>query len=71
MLALALEGQTSGQIAFVLGLSVRTVEKHFEGIYGRLGAANRAQAVSIALQAIGRDAESHGQATALQPGRDA
>ncbi len=52
VLALALEGQTSGQIAFALCLSVRTVEKHFEGMYDRLGAANRAQAVSIALQAV-------------------
>jgi DNA-binding CsgD family transcriptional regulator len=52
VLALALEGQTSGQIAFALCLSVRTVEKHFEALYARLGAANRAQAVSIALQAI-------------------
>lgn len=52
VLALALEGQTSGQIAFALCLSVRTVEKHFEGVYDRLGAANRAQAVSIALQAV-------------------
>ncbi len=63
VLALALEGQTSGQIAFALCLSVRTVEKHFEGIYGRLGAANRTQAVSIALQAVGSPV-GDGRATA-------
>lgn len=55
VLALALEGQTSGQIAYALRLSVRTVEKHFEGVYDRLEAANRTQAVSIALQAIRGD----------------
>ncbi len=52
VLALALEGQTSGQIAYALCLSVRTVEKHLEGVYDRLGATNRSQAVSIALQAV-------------------
>ncbi len=62
VLALALEGQTSAQVAAALGLSVRTVEKHFEALYGRLGAANRAQAVSIALQAVGRGSGSKGHA---------
>ena len=57
VLALALEGQTSAQIAYALGLSVRTVEKHFEGVYDRLEAANRTQAVSIALQAIKGDSQ--------------
>lgn len=61
VLALALEGQTSGQIAFALCLSVRTVEKHFEGVYDRLGAANRAQAVSIALQAVSGGPGGEGQ----------
>jgi DNA-binding CsgD family transcriptional regulator len=60
VLALALEGQTSGQIAFALSLSVRTVEKHFEGAYDRLGAANRAQAVSLALQALASDGQQAG-----------
>ncbi len=64
VLALALEGKTSRQIAFALCLSARTVEKHFEGVYGRLGAANRTQAVSIALQAIGGGPLSDGTAPA-------
>ena len=62
VLALALEGRTSAQIALMLCLSVRTVEKHFEGVYDRLGAGNRAQAVSIALQAVGGGSEGDGGA---------
>lgn len=65
MLALALKGQTSAQIAFAPRLSLRTVEKHFEGIYDRLGAGNRAQAVSIALQALPGEED----APRLQPSR--
>jgi DNA-binding NarL/FixJ family response regulator len=50
--ALALEGQTSIQIGNALTLSPRTVEKHFDAIYASLGASNRTQAITIALQAL-------------------
>ena len=50
--ALALQGCTSQQIADLLFLSRRTVEKHFEAIYARLGVSNRAQAVAGALRAL-------------------
>jgi DNA-binding CsgD family transcriptional regulator len=56
VLALAMEGQTSIQIGHALTVSPRTVEKHFDAIYARLGAGNRAQAITMALQAI-----DHGQ----------
>ena len=49
ILALAVRGHTSPQIADQLRLSRRTVEKHFEGIYGRLGVDNRAEAIVRAL----------------------
>lgn len=52
VLALALEGCTSAQLAHALGLSRRTVEKHLEAIYTRLGVENRAQAISSALRAV-------------------
>jgi DNA-binding CsgD family transcriptional regulator len=52
VLALALEGRASAQIAHALTLSPRTVEKHFEAIYARLGVANRTQAITGALQAL-------------------
>lgn len=50
--ALALEGYTSQQIADRLFLSRRTVEKHFEAIYQRLGVNNRTQAVAGTLHAL-------------------
>jgi DNA-binding CsgD family transcriptional regulator len=50
--SLALQGYTSQQIADLLFLSRRTVEKHFEAIYQRLGVSNRAQAVAGTLRAL-------------------
>jgi DNA-binding CsgD family transcriptional regulator len=64
VLAHALNGRTSAQIAAALGLSPRTVEKHFEGIYDRLGAANRAQAIATALQAFAGERARDGGAYA-------
>lgn len=55
VLELALTGHTAPQIAEALSLSRRTVEKHFEGIYGRLGVANRMQAVVATMRAIEND----------------
>jgi DNA-binding CsgD family transcriptional regulator len=54
VLQLALAGSTAARIADELSLSRRTVEKHFEAIYARLGAANRAQAIIAALQRTGQ-----------------
>jgi DNA-binding CsgD family transcriptional regulator len=45
VLALLLEGKTSRAIAGRLYLSTRTVEKHIDGIYSRLGVSNRSQAI--------------------------
>jgi DNA-binding CsgD family transcriptional regulator len=52
VLALALRGKTTRQIAHELVLSARTVEKHFEGIYTRFGAENRTQVIVAAMRAI-------------------
>jgi DNA-binding CsgD family transcriptional regulator len=52
VLALVLEGFTSAQVAQSLVLSTRTVEKHLETIYARLGVDNRAQAIATALRAL-------------------
>jgi DNA-binding CsgD family transcriptional regulator len=54
ILAVGLYGRTSAQIGDALGLSARTVEKHFEAIYGRLGVTNRAQAVALAVESLHR-----------------
>lgn len=47
---LARDGHTAIEIAFILGLSYRTVNQYLSDAYKRLGARNRAQAVSIAVQ---------------------
>ncbi|GGL36196.1 response regulator transcription factor [Caulobacter rhizosphaerae] len=49
-LMLAREGHTAVEIAFVLGLSYRTVNQYLSDAYKRLGARNRMQAVSIAVR---------------------
>jgi DNA-binding CsgD family transcriptional regulator len=58
VLQLALQGSTAAQIAAGLSLSRRTVEKHFEAIYGRLGATNRSQAILAALAGTRRPAST-------------
>lgn len=49
VMALALGGETNASIAGQLGLSPRTVEKHFERIYSRLDVKNRTQAIVTCL----------------------
>lgn len=49
VLRLVAGGQTSKEIAAELVLSVRTVERHVENIYGKIGARNRADATAYAL----------------------
>ena len=43
------QGKTNGEIAAILGLSPRTVQKHTEHIYQKLEVSNRAAAI---IQAI-------------------
>ena len=50
VLALLVQGHTSRQIAATLVLSPRTVEKHIDGLYARLGVRNRSQAVAAAMR---------------------
>jgi PAS domain S-box-containing protein len=49
VLLLLAEGKTSGEIAEELNISVHTVRTHIQGILRTLGAANRLEAVSLAL----------------------
>ncbi|MCE7007961.1 LuxR C-terminal-related transcriptional regulator [Kibdelosporangium philippinense] len=46
VLWLVTHGRTSAQAAHVLGISTRTVEKHLENIYNKLGVTNRAEAAT-------------------------
>ena len=48
-LLLAAHGLTTEDIALKLGISIRTAQFHFDGIRSKLGAANRQEAVAIAI----------------------
>jgi DNA-binding CsgD family transcriptional regulator len=52
VLALMLRGESSPRIATLLELSPRTVEKHLEAVYTRLGVGGRAQAIVHVLGAM-------------------
>ena len=45
------KGKTNRDIAQILGLSPRTVDKHLEQIYAKLGVENRTAAVAFAADA--------------------
>jgi DNA-binding CsgD family transcriptional regulator len=46
-------GHTTGQIAARMGIAPRTVEKHLQHVYAKLGARSLAQAASTAWAAVG------------------
>ena len=48
------KGKTNRDIAQILGLSPRTVDKHLEQIYAKLGVENRTAAAAIAANATRR-----------------
>ncbi|KAA1052874.1 helix-turn-helix domain-containing protein [Azospirillum argentinense] len=45
-------GKPNRDIAEILGLSPRTVDKHLEQIYAKLGVENRAAAAAMAVRAL-------------------
>jgi DNA-binding NarL/FixJ family response regulator len=49
------KGKTNRDIAQILGLSPRTVDKHLEQIYAKLGVENRTAAAAIATSVSGRN----------------
>lgn len=50
VLQLVGQGQSNDQIALRLGIAPRTVKVHVQNILGKLGAANRTEAVAIAVR---------------------
>ncbi|WP_439364923.1 response regulator [Bradyrhizobium sp. DASA03005] len=55
VLAWLSKGKTNRDIAQILGLSPRTVDKHLEQIYAKLGVENRTAAAAIAANATRRN----------------
>lgn len=53
VLGLLVKGRTNREIADELVLSLRTVERHIEELYAKLGVRNRAEAVALALGRLG------------------
>jgi DNA-binding NarL/FixJ family response regulator len=51
VLQLVVEGKTNQEIALALGISDKTVEKHLEGVYSKLGVASRVEAAVHAVRA--------------------
>jgi DNA-binding CsgD family transcriptional regulator len=49
------KGKTNRDIAQILGLSPRTVDKHLEQIYAKLGVENRTAAAAIATNTSRRN----------------
>ena len=49
------KGKTNRDIAQILGLSPRTIDKHLEQIYAKLGVENRTAAAAIAVNAMTKD----------------
>jgi DNA-binding CsgD family transcriptional regulator len=54
VLAWLAEGKANAEIATILGISARTVDKHLERIYQKLGVEGRTAAVAVALSALAR-----------------
>lgn len=51
ILSWLVQGKTNPEIAMILGISRRTVQKHLERIYTQLGVENRHAVISLALNA--------------------
>jgi len=49
-LSLLIRGKTMKEIAYMLGISVRTVEAHFEAIKHKLGCRNKSQLIEKAIE---------------------
>ena len=55
ILGWVLHGKTNPEIGLILGISRRTVQKHLERIYARLGVENRHAAMTMVLEIMRRE----------------
>ena len=53
MLLWIARGKSNRDIGEILSLSPRTVNKHLEQVYAKLGVENRASAAALAVRTIG------------------
>ena len=60
ILALVAVGKTNGEIATILAISARTVQKHLEHIFQKLGVETRTAAAIRALEAFDDPAAASG-----------
>jgi DNA-binding NarL/FixJ family response regulator len=44
------DGKTNGEIGVALGISEKTVEKHLEAIFRKMGVASRVEAAVVAVR---------------------
>ena len=49
-----MQGKTNRDIGDILGTSPRTVKKHLEHVFGKLGVETRTAAAAMALQRVRR-----------------
>lgn len=52
ILGWVVQGKTNPEIAAILGISRRTVQKHLERVYSRLGVENRHAAMTVAMETM-------------------
>ena len=50
VLRLVVEAKTNGEIGVALGISEKTVEKHLDSIFRKLGVASRVEAAVMAVR---------------------
>lgn len=58
ILSWVVQGKTNPEIGTILGISPRTVQKHLERIYSRLGVENRHAAMALVIQAMSHEARA-------------
>jgi DNA-binding CsgD family transcriptional regulator len=48
------EGKSNSETAIILDISVRTVDKHLQNVFSKLGVENRSAALRVVMFALGR-----------------
>ncbi|MDI6869438.1 MAG: helix-turn-helix transcriptional regulator [Coprothermobacterota bacterium] len=56
-----LQGKSNKEIAMVLGVSEKTVEKHLTSIYHKLDVSGRAEAIVLSYSEMAKKAEAKGK----------